>query len=168
MACVARHECGVMVDEVTLRDVDSDDIPIFFEQQRDPVASALADFPARSWDAHASHWARILDDATILTQTILVDGRVAGNVVSFVQDEQREVGYWLARDYWGRGIATEALSAFLTLEQRRPIYGHVARANTASRRVLEKCGFSLVQENLDSFLLVLQEHLPLTAVADHP
>ncbi len=157
MACVARDESGVMSGVVTLRDVDSDDIPVFCEHQLDPEASELAGFPARSWDAHASHWARILDEETIFTQTVLVDGRVAGNVVSFIQDDRREVGYWLAREFWGRGVATQALTAFLTLEQRRPVHGHVARANAASRRVLEKCGFTLVAEEHDGTLFVLPD-----------
>ena len=142
--------------EVVLRDVVSDDIPVFFEHQLDQVASRLAGFPVRTWDAHASHWARILDDATIVAQTVVDDGRVAGNVVSFVQNDAREVGYWLGREFWGRGIATEALAAFLGIEGRRPLYAYVARQNAASRRVLEKCGFVLVAAESDGFRLVLR------------
>ena len=41
----------------------------------------------------------------------------------------------------GRGIATEALSAFLLLESTRPLYAGVAKHNAASIRVLQKCGF---------------------------
>lgn len=40
-----------------------------------------------------------------------------------------------------RGIATEAISSFLLLEQTRPLYGSVAKHNAASIRVLQKCGF---------------------------
>jgi len=49
------------------------------------------------------HWAKILADDTSLKQTVEVDGRVAGNVTSFLRDGVREVGYWLDRAYWGRG-----------------------------------------------------------------
>lgn len=142
---------------VTLRDVVVDDIAVFFEYQFDPSASEMADFPIRSWDAHASHWASILDDESIVARTVLVDGRVAGNVVSFIQDGTREVGYWLGCQFWGRGIATQALYAFLTQEQHRPLYAHVAKHNVASRRVLEKCGFVLTIEKSDGFRLELRD-----------
>jgi RimJ/RimL family protein N-acetyltransferase len=145
-----------MRDEAVLRDVVVDDIPVFYEHQLDQVASRLAGFPVRSWDAHASHWARILDDATIVAQTVVVDGHVAGNVVSFVQNDACEVGYWLGREFWGRGIATQALAAFLVIEPRRPLHAYVARQNAASRRVLEKCGFTLAGQEPDGFRLVLR------------
>ena len=57
---------------------------------------------------------------------------------------KREIGYWIDRAFWGRGIATEALSAFLRLEQTRPLHAGVAKHNAASIRVLQKCGFTLL------------------------
>lgn len=142
---------------VTLRDVSADDILVFFEYQLDAEACKLAGFPARSWDAHATHWARIMDDDTIAVRTVLVDGGVAGNVVSFVQNDMREVGYWLGREHWGRGIATQALAQFLTHEQRRPLSAHVAKHNLASRRVLEKCGFRLAAAEPDDYRMELRD-----------
>ncbi len=146
-----------MGDVVTLRDVVSDDIPVFYAHQLDAEATEMAGFPARTWDAFTSHWARILDDVTTVNQTVLVDGRVAGSLASFLQDGEREVGYWLGREFWGRGIATQALAAFLSHEQRRPLFAHVARHNVASRRVLEKCGFMLIAEEPDDFRLQLRD-----------
>jgi hypothetical protein len=43
----------------------------------------------------------------------------------------------------GRGIATAALSAFLSLEHTGPLYAGVAKRNAASIRLLEKCGFKI-------------------------
>jgi len=57
---------------------------------------------------------------------------------------EREVTYWIGRSYWGRGIATSALRAFLTIDRSRPLHARVAHDNVASHRVLEKCGFRLV------------------------
>jgi RimJ/RimL family protein N-acetyltransferase len=58
-----------------------------------------------------------------------------------------EVSYWLGRDYWGQGIATWALKEFLAFHnQTRPIYARVAKDNLRSRRVLEKCGFTVIDE----------------------
>jgi RimJ/RimL family protein N-acetyltransferase len=64
-------------------------------------------------------------------------------VVSWGPPDERAVGYWIGRDYWGKGVATRALSNFLRLVKTRPLYAHVAEHNVASLRVLEKCGFQL-------------------------
>lgn len=106
----------------------------------------MAAFPPRERDTFMAHWARILDDETVVKRTILHDGSVAGSLLSFVQSGEREVGYWLGREFWGGGIATRALSEFLPIIESRPLYAHVSSHNTASLRVLEKCGFSIAGE----------------------
>ena len=51
-----------------------DDLSIFFEHQRDPVANRMAAFPARDREAFMRHWTtRVLGDDTVTKQTILVD-----------------------------------------------------------------------------------------------
>ena len=55
---------------VTLRDVDEDDLPVFFRHQRDPVAIRMAAFTApdpSDRNAFEEHWARILDDDSVIT-----------------------------------------------------------------------------------------------------
>jgi RimJ/RimL family protein N-acetyltransferase len=136
-----------MTDDVFLRDVTEADLPIFFEQQLDPEATRMAAFPSRDRDAFMAHWAKIMTRDTNILKTILFDGQVAGNIVSWEQDGRREVGYWLGREYWGKGIATKALSEFLRQVRTRPLYAHVAKHNIASRRVLEKCGFRMYSED---------------------
>jgi len=132
--------------EVRLRAVEDDDVPVLFEFQRDPVAVEMAAFPGRDREAYYTHTARIRADPTVTYRTILVDGRVAGNIVAWDDVDQRAVGYWLGRDFWGRGVATRALAAFLEIETARPLYAHVAKHNTGSIRVLEKCGFTVAAE----------------------
>ena len=154
-----------MTNNVQLRDVIDTDLPIFYEQQLDPEATDMASFPARNRDAFMSHWATILADESVWLRTILFDGEVAGNIVCFEQLGEREVGYWLGREYWGKGIATQALEAFLKTIETRPLYAHVAKHNIGSRRVLEKCGFRIAGEdrffsavfgrNIDEFILTL-------------
>jgi len=135
-----------MSGNVQLRDVQESDLAVFFEQQRDPLANQMAAFPARKKDVFINHWAKIIQDENVILKTILYEGQVAGNLVSFVLSGEREVGYWLGREFWGKGIATRALSEFLTQIEERPLYAHVAKHNRASFRVLEKCGFSLLGE----------------------
>lgn len=132
--------------DVALREVVEDDLTVFFEHQRDPVAARMAAFPPRDREAFMAHWARILVDEQLLARTILVDGRVAGNVVSWEHDRRRLVGYWVGRGFWGRGVATRALSRFLEEVGTRPLYAFVAVHNVASIRVLEKCGFRVSDE----------------------
>jgi len=56
-----------------------------------------------------------------------------------------EVGYWIGRPYWGRGLATEAARAVLswarTVWGRRAVVSGHFTDNPASGRVLEKAGF---------------------------
>ncbi len=146
----------MLTSDVRLRDVVEEDLAIFFDQQWDPEANRMAAFPARERIAFMAQWTMILADDTIAKQTILCDQQVAGNIVSWDEAGAREVGYWLGRNYWGKGVATRALSAFLEHMQTRPVYAHVAKHNIASMRVLQKCGFAITSEDSDEFLLVLQ------------
>jgi RimJ/RimL family protein N-acetyltransferase len=148
-----------MKTKIQLRDVEADDLPLFFEHQRDPIAVAMVAFHSRDRAAFDQHWAKLLADDSCLKKTIIVvsavsaenhvvsavsaENQVVGNIGSWTADGKREIGYWIDRAFWGRGVATEALSAFLCLEQTRPLYAGVAKHNVASIRVLQKCGFKL-------------------------
>lgn len=126
---------------VELRAVRESDLPIFYEHQRDPEACRVAGFPSREREAFMAHWQRIMADDTNVLRTILYQGQVAGNIVSFILEGHREVGYWIGREYWGQGIVTQALAEFLRELDERPLYGYVHQHNLGSMRVLEKCGF---------------------------
>jgi RimJ/RimL family protein N-acetyltransferase len=134
------------LNDVLLRAVQDSDLPIFFEQQLDPEATRMAAFPARAHDAFMAHWKKILAGESIL-KTIVCQGKVAGNIVCWEQDGERKVGYWLGKEYWGRGIASAGLSLFLEEVQARPLYARVAKHNAASVRVLQKCGFTISGED---------------------
>ena len=136
-----------MAVEVVLRELQESDLPVLFEHQKDEEAAQMADFPPRNWERFVKHWAKISADPDILIRIIEANGQVAGNIVSFVMEGHREVGYWIGREVWGQGIATQALRLFLSEETRRPLYGYTVEHNRASQRVLEKCGFSYVGES---------------------
>lgn len=131
---------------VRLRPVVDEDIGVFYEHQADPEASAMAVFGSRDRDAHFAHWARIRADPTDVLRTIEYDGVVVGNVVSWVADGYRMVGYWIDRAHWGRGIATAALTQFVAELRDRPLRAWVVKSNLGSIRVLEKTGFEVVEE----------------------
>ena len=135
--------------DIRLREVTDADVLVFFAHQQDDDAYWMAAFaPRRDRDAFITHWDRIRTDKTGRTKTILVDGQVAGSMLQWIDVDsgKPEVGYWIGREYWGRGVATHALSTFLEEVEQRPVYAHVAADNVGSRRVLEKCGFTVVGE----------------------
>ena len=110
-----------------LRDVREDDLDVLFEQQRDSEAIAMALLPARERKAFDAHWRRILADDRLIARAIEVDGEVAGNVVSWEQEGRQLVGYWLGREFWGRGLATAALGELVEELEMRPLHAWVAR-----------------------------------------
>jgi RimJ/RimL family protein N-acetyltransferase len=133
----------------TIRPVNEGDLRVLFEQQNDPAANAMAVFPARAWDAFQAHWRKLLADPTNVARAILDNGRVAGYVGIYGPAEERLVGYWIGREFWGKGIATRGLALVLDEIIERPLFAHVAKSNVGSVRVLEKCGFTVTGENLD-------------------
>lgn len=134
---------------ILLRDVTDADLPILFEFQREPEANAMAAFPARVAEAFYAHWAKIRGDEAVTIKTILLDGQVAGSIGSWKRDNQRLVGYWIGKAYWGKGVATQALAAFLEVVTARPLVAYVAKHNLGSIRVLEKCGFTLCRADTE-------------------
>ena len=126
---------------VRLRRVEDGDLEVFFEHQADPQAVEMAAFPARDKDTFEAHWAKVRGDDTLVVRTIVADGVVAGNIGSWPQDGQQLLGYWIGREWWGRGVATRALALLVAEVSVRPLHAHVVRHNVGSIRVLEKCGF---------------------------
>ena len=138
--------------EVSLRNIEPNDLPIFYAHQLDADASRMAAFPSRDRAAFDVHWAtNVLGNSAAIKQTILVGDQVAGNIGSWPQDGLRFVGYWIGKEHWGRGVATQALALFLHIVTERPLHAHVAKHNVASIRVLEKCGFRLNREESVEF-----------------
>ena len=146
---------------VELRDVEEADLPLLYEQQLDSEATRMAAFPPRDRDAFMAHWSKILADPALAKRTILLDGSVAGYICSFDISGEQEVGYWIGREHWGKGVATRALRIFLEEQRVRPLYAHVAKHNVGSIRVLEKCGFALLGEEKTSLRGVEREDVVL-------
>lgn len=137
------------VDRPILREVRESDIPFFYEYQADPEAAAMAAFTPREWLAAEARWREIMANPAIAARTIVVGEQVAGHVVSWEADGHREVGYWLGRAFWGRGIATAALHDFLAVVRERPLEAWIAPHNVGSARVLEKNGFTFDRDEED-------------------
>lgn len=129
---------------IKLRPTEISDLDILFEFQLDKEGGYLAAFmPQNPTDklAYIEKHTKLLDDPTVNNQTIILDNIVVGSIAKFVMDGDIEITYWIDRKYWGQGIGTKTLKAFLTIETNRPIFGRVAFDNFGSQKVLEKCGF---------------------------
>ena len=154
--------------DILLRDVLESDLLVLYEHQLDPIANRMAALTPRNEREFMAHWReKILADHTVSKKTVVCDGHVVGNIVSFERAGRREIGYWIARESWGKGIATKALQQFLQDVTERPLYAFVAKHNIASIRVLEKCGFTVEGQArgspgargpvVDEFIMKLEE-----------
>ena len=85
----------------------------------------MAAFKSRDRDAFMAHWAKIMANPACAVRVIVADGIVAGQIGAWTDGAERLVGYWIGREFWGRGVA---------------------KHNRASIRVLQKAGFTLARE----------------------
>lgn len=133
---------------VTLRELVESDLPIFFEHQNDKGAEEMVGLPSRARDDFFDHWHKVMANDTINLRTILFEEQIAGYLCSFIKEaDEREVGYQLGRDFWGKGIATQALQLFLPLIPYRPLFGVTPSHNIGSQKVLTRSGFVLLDEH---------------------
>ncbi|MFO0597704.1 MAG: GNAT family N-acetyltransferase [Myxococcaceae bacterium] len=136
-----------------LRPVVDADLEALFHHQAHPEVKALAEHPGRDRDAFFVHMReRVMNRPDALFDVIELDGGViAGNVCAWAADGKWWLGYLLGREFWGRGLATAAVRAFLPTVTARPLFADVAKANVPSQHVLEKCGFQRIAEHPNGF-----------------
>ena len=139
-----------------LRSWRVEDAPALYALASDPKVGAAAGWPPHRSEAESLEVIRTVFAAPETYAVVLrADGHPVGCVGLLdaahshfpIGASDAEVGYWLGVPWWGQGLMTEALGAlvrraFLTLG-RDTLWGGRFRENTASRRVLEKSGFTL-------------------------
>jgi RimJ/RimL family protein N-acetyltransferase len=134
-------------ESITIREVEASDLEVFHKHQLDPEAIRMAAFVGKDRKDKAvfdAHWNKILKSPQNINRTIVADGRVAGHIACYPDGEHMEVTYWLGREFWGKGLATQALRRMLELVVERPIFARAATDNIGSIRVLQKCGFKII------------------------
>ncbi len=137
---------------ITLREVESSDLETFYQHQLDPEAIRMAAFVGKDPKdrvAFDAHWDKILKSLQNTNRTIVAEGQVAGHIACYPDGERMEVTYWLGREFWGRGLATQALQRMLHFVVDRPLFARAATDNLGSLRVLQKCGFKIIGTNKD-------------------
>ena len=107
-------------------------------------------FPYTKKDA--KEWLDLVKKQKIVTTFCIdVDGKLVGSIGVTLKDDvyrkTAEIGYFIAEEYWGRGIATEAVKQMVSYVQKKfdivRIYAEVFEHNKASMKALEKNGFYL-------------------------
>ncbi len=139
--------------DVRLREVEDEDLEIFFGYLQDPHAQSMAASTFEDYadtQAFTSFWAKLRrhEGATVRTITLGDDPlEVAGHISVAPNDEGLQVRYWVDRPLWGRGIATAALEMILEEVEERPIFAHISRANEPGAAVLLRNGFNLAGQD---------------------
>jgi ribosomal-protein-alanine N-acetyltransferase len=110
---------------------------------RDRFPSPYTTEDAESWVRHCTRAVPATDFA------IEVDGEAGGGIGLVLHDDvervSAELGFWLGEAFWGRGVMTDAVIAFVPWAFQQfdltRIYANVFEFNVGSARVLEKAGF---------------------------
>jgi RimJ/RimL family protein N-acetyltransferase len=129
---------------VSLRLVEDADLDQLFEWERDPVAVAMAAFTRADPSDRAAfddHYRRVRSDPDVTMRAIDDERGLAGMIASFTMFGERELTYWIDPSRWGRGLASNALAAFLDVEPTRPLFARVAGHNIGSAKVVTRAGF---------------------------
>lgn len=142
-----------MKDIVALRLLKPDDAEAITRHLDDPeMFNNLMDYipnPYSLQDAVEFIRNSLKDDSRQLIRAIEVNGEMAGIIgVQQQKDVYRKtakMGYWLGKEYWGKGIMTQAVQQCIPLAFQQmdivKLYANTFATNPASRRVLEKAGF---------------------------
>ena len=120
------------------------------------IAKWLSDVPYPYNEKHAEKFIKRSSPDDLRFSVFYDDILVGGIGVSFEDHNQLDLGYWIAKDYWGYGFATEAsigLIEYIKKETNfKAITACYVKGNKASANVLNKLGFIEIGECEEYFL----------------
>ena len=142
--------------DICLGNRTAETVRVYFEKANQPEIKAVLPQKAQTVEeALADYRATILPNANSYGRTVIANGNYIGDIWCYSIDINGEPNAMLSycifeKTYWARGITTEAVAMFLK-EIRAKYALHTIGAftfsdNLASIRVLEKNGFSEVEE----------------------
>jgi ribosomal-protein-alanine N-acetyltransferase len=150
---IKRKPLLIRTGHFTIRPYRPGDLPSLVRHINDKeIVRYMLSVPHPYTEKHGKAWIRMTRNAarrknrTSIEYAIEIDGEVAGGGgIMNIHDHKAEIGYWLGRRHWGKGIMTRVVKeitkyGFNELGLRR-IYARTMIANKASKRVLEKAGF---------------------------
>ena len=142
-------------DRIILRPWRESDAETLFKWASDPELGPRAGWPPHKGVEESREIIRTIFStegmwAVVLKETGLPIGCVGYLSSSSsnlqIADNECEVGYWIARPYWGMGICTEALHLVVDhcFDEKgfNILWGTFFPSNPASGRIMQKCGFA--------------------------
>ena len=114
------------------------------------VSETLSNVPFPYTSEDADYWLDSVKKNELRLSIRLNDALIGGIGLTHGDDDYCELGYWLGREYWGRGYATEASNSLLNYVREntslRKFRANVYKENIASSKVLQKLGFKQTGE----------------------
>ena len=129
-----------------MREVVDEDLPVYYEHQRDPETAATPVFPPSERDVFMTHWAKALANASALTRTVVFDERGRRQHRLLEGDDAGSSGTGSGESSGAAG-SQQGPRGTPHIVDARPLHAYVAKSNPASIRVLENCGFVEVGEH---------------------
>lgn len=142
-------------DLISLRRWEDSDAETLYKYASDPEVGPLAGWPPhqsveeslsviRTFYSEDSIWAIVLNETGGAIGCVGYLTAKDSNLN--IDDSSAEVGYWVAKPYWNRGICSEALNLVVdycfNVKGFASLWGAHFTANPASGKVMEKCGFA--------------------------
>ncbi|MGX1112154.1 RimJ/RimL family protein N-acetyltransferase [Pseudoalteromonas sp. MBR-15] len=150
---------------LTLRPLNADDWPLFYALHNDiDVIEKCFDKPSEAhvrakFNERLKPWSPGGNTPLCLVIVETCTGKEVGvtGFTSSTVPNRQEVGYLLLPNFHGRGYATESLKAVLDYAIREhrvcEFKAVVTEGNVGSEKVLEKCGFQLIEKQPDAYMI---------------
>ena len=150
-----KNACQLTTDRLILRPWQESDAETLYKYAKYPEIG-----PAAGWPPHTS-----VEDSLEVIRTVFSapetyavvlkeTGEPVGSIgllfgegshVAGILPGEAEIGYWIGKPHWGRGLIPEAVRCILhrcfTDLNIMGVWGAYYEGNTNSRRVMDKCGF---------------------------
>ena len=144
----------IETERLILRPWEEDDAESLFEYAKDPDVGPRAGWaPHKSVEESRNVIKNILSGEEAYAICLKEDGRAIGAVELMLyghsrlaeKEDECELGYWIGKPFWGRGLVTEASRALLKRAfgelGMSKVWAGYYEGNTRSKRVQEKLGF---------------------------
>jgi ribosomal-protein-alanine N-acetyltransferase len=120
------------------------------------VAKWLSDVPYPYTEQNAEEWLNNINHDDLTFSIFMNDSLIGGVGVSLEEDNKLDLGYWIGKEYWGNGYATETVKGLIKYVKEETSFKQITacyiKGNTTSANVLRKLGFEEIGECEEYFL----------------